>query len=907
MRVSAVLFALAAAASPAAADDAFFRQRIEPLLQTHCIDCHAGSIDDVGGGLWLDHARGLLIGGDSGPAVVPHDPDASVLLQALRYDGIEMPPDGRLSDDEVALFEQWIAAGGADPRDHVPEEARAARPEIDIEAGRQFWAFRPLERVEWLPQGPAAVDAAVGRRLSEARLSRSERATPATQIRRLAYVLTGLPPSQQEQEAFERDPSDEHWTQLVDRWLASPAFGEQWGRHWLDVARYADSNGSDFNVPFADAWRYRNYVIDAFDRDRPYDEFVRQQIAGDLLPASSREAATDAIVATGFLAIGPKMLSERDKEKLRMDVVDEQIDTVGKAFLGLTLGCARCHDHKFDPISQRDYYAMAGVFRSTQTLDGEIQRYVSDTVRLPLPSDPAMAAARATYEAELADLIRRRDAIRERVERQSGREAALAAGVVIDNDDATVVGRWKESTFSPQRVGANYLHSDRDPDAGSVRYAATLPPGRYDIRVSYSGSGGRETKTEITIQTGGSSHSVRLNQAKRPAIANLFASIGTFEVAGDVAVTLHSRGSTGYVIADAVQFVAAGSGDAAVPAADPGLAADLKAVEDAIAAHKAAAPPQRATALGVRDIERPADCTMRIRGEPHLEGEVVARGMPRVLCEGDSAGFLSEQSGRREMATWIADESNPLTARVIVNRVWSHVFGRGLVRTPDNFGRLGERPTHPELLDALAVDFVASGWSMKRLVRRLVLSETFRQSSRSNAGESSDIENRLLWRANRRPLSAEELRDTLLTLDGRLGRGQQGPTLTEHPKVLKTLPKPDKSTQVARTIYLPVVRTLVPPSQRVFDFADPDVVVGKRPLTNVPSQALFLLNSPDVRDAAEAIAIRAGSDPIAIYRLVLGRRPTADEAERFATFARSVSWTDAVHALLSSTEFRLLD
>ena len=390
----AVLFAIGAIAvslDDAAADDAYFRTEIEPLLEQHCLDCHSGSADDVGGGLWLDHARGLQRGGDSGPAIVAHEPDASPLIQALRYETSEMPPSGRLPDGDIAKFERWVREGAADPRAGVPPEAKAVADESATDPGERFWSFEAPAQPPVL--SPQEIDRQIRGQLEAQGLTPAPIASPSQQLRRLAYVLTGLPPRESEVRAFLADPSDAHYAALVDRYLNSPAYAEQWGRHWLDVARYADSNGNDFNATLHNAWRYRDYVIESFANDRPFDEFARQQIAGDLFGGDSAEEIRSGVVATGFLSLGPKMLSERDKEKLRMDIVDEQVDTIGRTFAGLTLGCARCHDHKFDPIPQTDYYAVAGIFRSTRTIEGELQQYVSDLNRVDLPVSIERATA----------------------------------------------------------------------------------------------------------------------------------------------------------------------------------------------------------------------------------------------------------------------------------------------------------------------------------------------------------------------------------------------------------------------------------------------------------------------------------------------------------------------------------
>ena len=391
-----------------AAGRAYFETHIRPVLVAHCLDCHGADAEPPGGNLRLDLRAGWELGGDSGPALAPGEATPGVLMQALRYESSEMPPDGKLPAEVIAKFERWIADGAADPRggtlDHPEEKAYAA-------GDPGGWAFTPpiLEPV------PDVADAAWPRteadrfllaKMEDAGLAPAPDAAPAAAFRRLHYDLAGLPPDPEDLAAFVADPTDARWAAAVDRLLASPRFGRVWGRHWLDVARYADSNGSDFNATWPDAWRYRDYVVDSFNADVPFDRFLIEQLAGDLLPADTDAGRTRQTVATGFLALGTKMLSERDKEKFDLDVADEQIDAVGRSMLGLTLGCARCHDHKFDPVPARDYYALAGIFTSTKLHEGEIIPYVSDFARVPLPEDPAAKAARGRHAAAVERLTR---------------------------------------------------------------------------------------------------------------------------------------------------------------------------------------------------------------------------------------------------------------------------------------------------------------------------------------------------------------------------------------------------------------------------------------------------------------------------------------------------------------------
>ncbi len=375
---------------------AFFENRIRPVLIQHCYECHSSESEEIAGSLVLDSSGGMMTGGDSGPAIDPGNVEGSLLISAIRYESSEMPPDGKLPDTVIHDFERWIAAGAADPRRRAVDPRQTAvdpmpaRSEIDLDAGRDFWAFQSLALTPTPSlansgsRGP--IDQFLESRLRQASVTANDVAEPAVRLRRLAFDLTGLPPDSALQDKWLADPSQQNWRRIVDSMLASPEFGEHWARHWMDVARYADSNGSDFNATHHEAWRYRDYLIRSFADDRPLDEMIRQQIAGDLLPAETDAQRHDNTVASTFLMLGTKMLSERDKAKLTLDVVDEQIDTVGRAFLGLTLGCARCHDHKFDPVPTEDYYALAGIFKSSLTLNGESQKYVSTWNRVPLPA-----------------------------------------------------------------------------------------------------------------------------------------------------------------------------------------------------------------------------------------------------------------------------------------------------------------------------------------------------------------------------------------------------------------------------------------------------------------------------------------------------------------------------------------
>ncbi|WP_166828085.1 DUF1553 domain-containing protein [Thalassoroseus pseudoceratinae] len=937
------------------ADDAeqaeFFESKVRPLLFKHCYECHSAESEELKGGLAVDTKSGWVTGGDSGPAIVPGKPDESPLIDAVKYLTFEMPPQGKLSDAEIKILETWVQTGAYDPRKddgHV----KAVRKGYDWSTARDFWAFRLPES-----SGPPSVtdskwpnddlDYFVLARLESEGMSPAPDADRRTWLRRVTFDLTGLPPTIEDQQAFLADTASDSVAKakVVDRLLASPQYGVRWGRHWLDVARYADSNGSDFNASFYNAWRYRDYVVNAFNKDKPYDQFVREQLAGDLLPYANRHEQAEQLTATTFLNIGAKMLSERDKKKLQMDVVDEQIDTVGKTFLGLTIGCARCHDHKFDPIPTADYYALAGIFKSTITLEGESQQYVSAWKETSLPVSPEHAEALKKHSESVAAMKSQLNSAKkslDKAKKNLGRLTSSYEGIVVDNTEAKIVGDWKESTFSPNYVGEGYLHDEKtDQGQKSVTWTPKLPhAGRYEVRIAYAGSSGRDDAVPVTIQHAGGVHEAKLNQAKAASIDSLFEPLGTFEFQAGTqgSVTISNTGTTDYVIADAVQFIPVKK--QTVAAAESSKTTDetaklrqevkaaekvVKSLEKELKSLEQNAPAPAPMVMAAREAPQIDDCNICIRGEVKNQGKKVQRGFLQALDSGPRHIHNSEQSGRLELADWIARTDNPLTARVIVNRVWHHMFGAGLVRTVDNFGHLGERPSHPELLDTLAVEFVENGWSIKQLIRRIALSRTYAMSTEFEADYAeSDPDNRLLWRSNRKRLQAESIRDAMLFVSEELDlTPNEAPMKGFRYLVVNNSSQSasgSKNTSLRRSAYLPIIRNQLPAFLTTFDFADPDVVVGKRSLTNVPAQALYLLNSPFVAARAKAMAEKLTQDEtltitdrlIPLYQKVYGRTPTAIEVEQSEQFLAdqtdaNSAWTQLVQALFATTEFRMLD
>jgi len=999
MRQFAVFFAVfALAVSPGslhAADKAankqpdrkgldFFEKKIRPVLVKHCYECHSSNSKILRAKLLLDTRDGMRKGGESGPAVVPGKPDEGALLGALEHEDFEMPPKGKLPKNVIADFVAWVKMGAPDPRDGKSRGSRPAGLTIDLEKAKQFWSLRPVVK----PQPPkvpgvkppkSPIDRFIRAKLAEKGLQPAPPAKKLALIRRLYFDLIGLPPSPEDVELFLEDDSPQAVERLVDRLLASKQFGERWGRHWLDVARFAESSGGGRTAVYHLAWRYRDYVIRAFNTDKPFDRFVREQIAGDLLPWKTVETRRDQLTATGFLMLGPTNYELQDKELLRMEVVDEQLDTMGRAFLGMTIGCARCHDHKFDPIPNEDYYALAGIMRSTHILTpGNVSGYL----KRPLPVNPEHARQLAAYERkvnplkdELADLKERLKRLRRQKSGLPGKpgqgKSVLAKslpGIVLDDDDAKFTGNWPRSSSIKPYVDGGYRYST-GMDA-VARFAVKInSAGQYEVRLAYSAHGNRAALARVIVKHADGETVKRIDQRKTPPIGGLFLSLGKFRFAAgeEAVVELHAKNAHGTVIADAVQIltekqakeIAGKKSNKNSKQADSDLDKRIAAAADRIKTLQAelkqlqkSAPPDAPLAMAVADHKETGDYFICVRGNVHKLGEKVSRGFLRVIT--DSPPEISaEESGRRQLADWLADENNPLTARVFVNRVWHHLLGAGIVRTVDNFGRMGERPSHPKLLDWLAATFMEDGWSTKRLIRRIVLSETYLQSTRWNRrAAAADPENRLLWRHNRRRLDAEAIRDSILAVSGQLDRTFGGPTIP--PKVNSEFGF--KHTSLRRSVYVPAFRNTMHPLLAVFDLADPNLVSGKRNVSTLPTQALYLLNSPFVmaqsRHAADRL-LKAdesqpqapgsqpqahgsqpqahgsqpqahGSQPVGssdsthldlAYRWCLGRPPTAKERKLSLAYLQEMSkpgdvksrrqaWATLFQALFGSVDFR---
>ncbi|MEM6365981.1 MAG: DUF1553 domain-containing protein, partial [Planctomycetota bacterium] len=698
------------------------------------------------------------------------------------------------------------------------------------------------------------------------------------------------------------------------------------------------------------------------------DQMIHQQVAGDLLPFDSDRERYDNLVATTFLMLGSKMLSERDKTKLTLDVVDEQIDTVGRAFLGMTLGCARCHDHKFDPIPTEDYYALAGIFRSTQTLNGESQKYVSTFNRMELPTSAAHRQAIADHSKQLKQLEREIKSARKSLDKA---KRGIAVGIVVDDTAATKTGHWVGSTYSKGFIGAGYIHDDNRGDGrASVSFKTRLPKtGTYQVAMAFSPNANRAKNVAVQIKTLGTDsvdniQTVTVDQRIGGSPAP-WKTLGEYEFSdqSDAMVTISNAGTRGYVIVDTIRFInkddssttnndqrRANESASEIAKAEKTLR-DLQQRRDELVAGQ---PPPIPTAMAPRDFpaDRILDSPVHIRGEVRNLGEVVPRGFLQVCSTGiqddrnrdhqlDSSSESSTSafrgSGRLELAHWLTDSENPLVARVMVNRIWSKVFGEGLVRTVDNFGTRGQRPSHPKLLDAMAVDFIKGGWKLKPMIRRMVTSDAYCRSSDSRSNQQAsliDPENRLLWKAHRKRITAESLRDTMLSVAGLL-TSEEPVAPVANKDVLATNNKGDSKAVTSemdrgvRSIYLPIIRGNIDPLMTVLDAANPDLLVGKRTTTNVPAQALVLLNSKPVNVWADATAKRLIKETYAeniddsmgnvslliqrTYQRCLSRSPTAAECGISQSYLRDQAnnlpqrLSDIVAAIFASTEFRLLD
>ncbi len=931
--VAALLSTMAQAASPP--DIAYFEKHIRPLLVQHCYECHSVDSKKLKGGLRLDYRKGVLKGGDSGPSVIPGRVGKSLLIQAIRHSDpdLKMPPKKKLQPEQIEALEKWVAMGAPDPRSSA--ENSTEQKQLNLEAAKQFWAFLPVTKKAPPevrdPNWPHSdIDCFILSAQEKKGINPVNDADETTLLRRIYFDLIGLPPTPGQAEAFNKAAAtnrQEAIAGLLDELLASPDFGVRWARHWLDIARYSESTGGGRTLLFGEAWRYRDYVVDSFNSDKPYDRFVREQIAGDLLQGGTLEERQEALIATAFLLIGPTNYELQDKTVLEMDIIDEQLDTMGKAFLGLAIGCARCHDHKFDPISTADYYGMAGILKGTKVV---VHSNVSTWNKRALPVSPEEEKLAKKQAARINALKKEIAALKKKSGDKKKTAVTIASlpGIVVDDLQATLKGEWTRSTSNDGYVAENYIHDGaKGKGTKEVAYKVRIPgDGKFEVRVSYTEGTNRARKVPVLIRHADGEITRHIDQTKTPPIDGSFISLGTYDfLIGEwEAVIISNKGTTAHVIADAVQFLPEGATavakkDNAKPPVkqDKTNAKDrIKKLEEELKSlqKKPGTSPQVIAAEEAKDT---GDIHIAVRGNVHNVGEKTPRGFIQVLQNTPTPQFSPTSSGRAELANWIASRKNPLTARVFVNRVWHHLFGNGIVGSVDNFGHMGQIPTNPELLDHLALRFVEEGWSTKSLIREIMLSRVYQLSSaHSDAQARIDVENRLHWRQNRRRLQAEAIRDSLLSATGKLDRKLGGATV-----------KPGTKTEYGykfegnrRSIYTPVFRNTLPEIMQVFDFADPNLVTGKRTTSSVPTQALFLMNSTFVHRQAEVAATRllkeqSDNNDTRVkyaYQLALGRNPTLQEEQIILPFLKETkdpgnAWTHVFQSLFSSLDFRYLN
>ncbi|TAJ18632.1 MAG: DUF1553 domain-containing protein [Planctomycetota bacterium] len=950
---AAWMFTLALAVASDGPRDEHFEQRIRPLLAERCYECHSGATKRPKGALRVDSLEALLRGGSGGAALVPGKPDESLLVHALRYADAElqMPPTGKLPDAEIELLAQWIADGAHWPGGDASATAPAApsEPWAPTDAQRAHWAFQPLRAVE-----PPRVDDAewsrhpldrfVKAELDARGLAPAPRADRRELYLRASFDLLGLPPERAELDAFVADAAPDAWERAVDRLLASPHYGERQARRWLDVARYADSNGVDENLAMSEAWRYRDWLVRAYNADLPYDRFLTWQLAGDLVERD--ELDFDPLIATAFLALGPKMLAEQDKPKLQADVVDEQLDVASRAFLGLTMGCARCHDHKFDPLPATDYYALAGVFHSTATLANT--NFVSRWNERPLGTRAEIARRDEHAAAEAAakkavDALLERGAGSTTPESQELRAAYARAGaalapraLLLEAEDASRGNLIRDDDTYGSRD--DVLARTGKMGLQHVEWDVALPAAaRWRLFVRYAA----EESRPVVLALGGAARANGVLGAvtggwKPDALA--WADLGALELAAGRNVLRFERDGA-FPHLDALVFVPEAElcealiGAASVPEfaaahvatakrggdveAAPyrlpqsrreahfpaALRTELAAARARVAELEQGRAPALPAAIAVAEAAAPIDARVHVRGS-HLAqaGEPIARGPLHLFDALVARPAIAEgASGRLELARWMLDPAHPLTSRVAANRIWAGLFGRGIAASPSNFGLRGDAPTHPALLDWLARELVANGWSQKRLQRLILTSRTWQMASApAPASRDADPDARWLSHFARRRLDAESLRDRLLCAAGTLDRTLGGSLLgTPNGDYVTN----DQSGNAARyeeprrSLYLPIVRNAMYELFSNFDYADPSVPLEPRPTTNVPSQALFFLNSPLVEGCARKLAERAlaRGEPAArvreLWSAALLRDPTADE------LARSLALVERLHEL----------
>ncbi|MFM8271624.1 MAG: PSD1 and planctomycete cytochrome C domain-containing protein, partial [Gemmata sp.] len=913
-----LLAPLARSAEPV--NDEFFEKKVRPVLVANCTKCHDAKVQK--GGLRLDLKAEFAKGGDSGPAVKPGDPSNSRLIGGVGYAGeLKMPPKGKLSDADIATLTEWVKGGAPWPADGTGGGAGGAAFDLQARA-KAHWSFNAIRRPA-VPDVKAAktevrnaIDRFLLARLEKDGLAFAPPADKRVLLRRVHLDLIGLPPAPADIEAFANDDAPDAYEKVVDKLLASPQYGERWGRHWLDLVRYAETHGHEFDFEIPDAWRYRDYVIRALNADLPFDQFLTEHVAGDLLaPRPGKDGTNQALLATGFWWLGEAKHSPVDSRAEYADRVDNQIDVFGKAVLGLTLACARCHDHKFDPIATKDYYALFGVLASSRYNRADV-------------SDPAPVARwldeLKRVRAELEKAPEREAVVPRAPQSQGWRDRS----VPFEEFGAGWRTRWFPNgpALRPE-AGAGFPHSAAEARRliGSLRSPTfTVEKPYLAIRVA-----GRDARARVILNGlqliqnpiyGGLAHGINHGEELKWMVFDLRMWKGQ-----PAYLELLDDGPGWFALTEA-RFA-----DAPPPAEPaPKLAlwelpathenANLKTRIDAVRALEAKLPPaQRAPTM---TDGNGIDERVFIRGSHKNPGAVA----PRAALEAfGRPAFTNGGSGRLELARALTDPSNPLVARVIVNRLWKHHFGEGIGRTPDDFGYQGQPPTHPELLDWLASELVAQKWSLKAMHRVMLLSGAYRQSSKAAAEQAArartaDPQNKLLHRQNVKRLEAEAVRDSVLAVSGRLDLRMEGPGvlphLTDHQVGRGRPGSGPLDGDGRRSVYLQVRRNFINPMFTAFDYPTPFTAIGRRTVSNVPAQALVMLNNPFVLQQAELWAKRALAAPDGkpedrvrqMYLSAFGRAPTADDSATATAFVAQQAleygkpdhpkaWADLAHVL----------
>jgi hypothetical protein len=918
----------------------FFEAKIRPVLVNSCFKCHTGK--KAKADLHLDSRAALLQGTDNGPSVVPGAPDKSRLMKAIGYQDalLRMPPTGKLPDAVIADFAEWIKRGA--PWPHEPKSTTVAKTkDFDLRERARFWSLQPLKspaiptvkNAAW-PTSP--IDYFILNRLEANALAPAPPADRRTLIRRATYDLTGLPPTRSEIDAFLKDDADGAFARVVDRLLASPEYAARWARHWLDLVRFAETHGHEFDFEIREAWRYRDYVVRAMAADLPYDRLLHEHIAGDLLPAPRRnplDQSNESVLATGFWWLGEAKHSPVDSRADQADRVDNQIDVFGKTFLGMTIACARCHDHKFDAITTKDYYALAGFLQSSR----QDHAFIDDP------------AARASKLKRLRQIMTEIKAVMPAGAQQPPRFAAGPQTVFADfSKDA-----WSQWFTTGEAFG------EGPSQAGDVMLQGGAQPIRAIVSPGLAHSGTLSTalqgslrsptftitKKQIHYLIAGKQARVRLvlnglQLIQDPIYGRLAFTVDNDALqwrTQDLTMWLGQRAyveilddGPGYAALAAVVFSDAGPPSlAASPLAalpQPAVQKQIQALVAEFRQVEASLPPPR-RALATADGSAVNEHVFN-RGNSSTLGPIVPRRFLEVFG-GERSPAPAHGSGRLELARQMTDPAQtPIVPRVMVNRLWQHHFVYGIIRSPDDFGVLGQAPTHPELLDYLADQFVKQGWSLKKMHRLMLLSSTYRMASRADAkADEADPDNKLLHKMPIRRLEAEAIRDAILAISGRLDTTPFGPGVMPHlTPFMVGRGRPGASGPLdgggRRSIYLNVRRNFLNPMFLAFDYPTPFSTRGRRSVSNVPAQALTMMNNPLVLQQAERWARRtleAGQltpqqRVDRMYEEALGRPPTAAEADDALAFVRDQArlyaaadevraWSDLAHVLFNVKEF----